>query len=275
MSLGGGGGDTQTIQKADPWEGAQPYIKDALKRGQQVTSAPYNFYNGDQIAGFAPEQELGFNLGTQRAMAGSPTLGAANRSITSTLNGDYLSPNSNPYLQQNVGQAMDDVTGRINSQFNNNNFGGSAHQETLTRNLGDVSSQMYGDNFARERGLQLSAAGQAIPLAGADYMDASALEGIGAQRQGLSQKYLDQASGQFNGANNHQYDQLSRYLDVIRAGQGVGGTTTTTQSGGAGGSSPIAGALGGAASGAGLASAMGWAGPWGAVAGGVLGLLSS
>jgi hypothetical protein len=245
FSLGGGGGGKQeTVQKADPWSGAQPYISDYLQRGQQVTSSPYNFYNGETVAGFSPEQELGFNLGTQRALAGSPTLNAANRNITSTLNGDYLNPNSNPYLQANVGQALNDVTGRVNSQFNNNNFGGSAHQETLTRNLGDTASQMYGQNFANERNNQMNAAGQSIGLANADYNDSAALQAIGAQRQGLAQQYLTGAANQFQGANQHQYDQLSRYGDVIRAGQGVGGTTTSTSKGGDSGSSDMGNLIG-------------------------------
>jgi hypothetical protein len=226
MSLGGGGSETST-QSSEPWSGVKPYLKDYLKLGQDVTKRPYEFYNGDTVAGFSPEQEMGFNLGTQRALAGSPTLNAANRNITDTLNGNYLSPNSNPYLQANVGQAMNDVTGRVNSQFNNNNFGGSAHQETLTRNLGDVSSQMYGQNYANERSNQLNAAGQSIGLANADYNDSAALQSIGAQRQGLANQYLGNASTQFNNATQFPYQQLDRYGQVVNTGTGQGGTTTT------------------------------------------------
>lgn len=222
-----GGGNSTTTQKSDPWIGAQPYLTDYLKLGQQVTKNPYQFYNGDTVAGFSPEQELGFNLGTQRALAGSPTLNAANQNITDTLNGNYLSPDSNPYLKANVDQALNDVTGRVNSQFNNNNFGGSAHQETLTRNLGDTASQLYGQNYANERGNQLNAAGQAIGLSNADYNDSAALQAIGAQRQGLANQYLGNASTQFTNAANFPYEQLQRYGNVVSQGTGAGGTTTT------------------------------------------------
>lgn len=233
---GGGGGNTTTIQKADPWSGVQPYITDYLKLGQNTTRNPYQFYNGDTVAGFSPEQEAGFNLGTQRALAGSPTLNAANQSITNTLNGDYLSPDSNPYLRANVDRALGDVQTRVNSQFNNPNFGGTAHQELLTRNLGETASQLYGQNYSQERQNQMSAANQAIPLAGADYLDSQMLQGIGAQRQGLANQYLGNASTQFNNAAQFPYDQLNRYSDVIRAGQGAGGTTTSSSNGGGGGS---------------------------------------
>ena len=225
---GKGGGKKQTsTQTSAPWTGLQPYLTDYLKRGQETTQRPYNFYNGDTVAGFAPEQELGFNLGTQRALSGSPTLNAANKNITGTLNGDYLSPNSNPYLRQNVDQAMGDVQTRVNSQFNNNNFGSSAHQELLTRNLGDVANNMYGQNYSNERSNQLSAAGQAPGLANADYLDPQVLQGIGSQRQGLANQYLGNASEQFDGAAEFPYKQLERYGKVVNNGSGQGGTTTT------------------------------------------------
>lgn len=225
----GGGGDTQTTtQKSDPWSGVQPYLTDYLKKGQAATSNPYSFYNGDTVAGFAPEQEAGFNLGTQRALAGSPTLNAANNNATSTLNGDYLSPESNPYLKQNVNRALDDVQTRVNSQFSGNNYGSSANQETLTRNLGDTAAGMYGQNYTAERNNQLQAMNQAPGLAQADYNDANYLQGIGAQRQGLSQQYLTNAKTQYDNANNFQYDQLARYGNVVSGGTGVGGTSTST-----------------------------------------------
>lgn len=241
---GGDGGGQTTVQKADPWSGVQPYITDYLQLGQQTNRNPFQFYNGDTVAGFSPEQELGFNLGTQRALAGSPTLNAANNQITSTLQGNYLSPDSNPYLKQNVDRALGDVQTRVNSQFNNPNFGGSPHQELLTRNLSDTASQMYGQNYSQERQNQLNAAGQAIPLAGADYLDSQALQGIGAQRQGLANQYLGNAQGAFQGAANFPYEQLARYGDVIKAGQGVGGTTTSTTSAQDSGGSDLGGLLG-------------------------------
>lgn len=271
---GGGGSNTTTIQKADPWEGVQPYIKDYLAVGQQVTQRPYNFYNGDNVAGFAPEQEMGMRLGTQRALAGSPTLNAANNNITGTLNGNYLSPDSNPWLKGTVNQSLNDVQTRINSQFNNNNFGSSAHQETLQRGLADQANNLYGQNYANERNNQLQAATQAIGLAGADYQDANYLQGIGAQRQALANQYLGNSSTQFNNAANWPYDQLARYGDVVRAGQGVGGTTTTTAPN-PNQSSPLAGALGGGLAGYGLANsgmlgAWGMSNPWLAAGGGAL-----
>lgn len=272
---GGGGSNTTTIQKADPWEGVQPYIKDYLAVGQATTQRPFNFYNGDTVAGFAPEQELGMNLATQRALAGSPTLNAANNNLTSTLNGNFLTPDSNPYLKGNVDRALGDVQTRINSQFNNNNFGSTAHQETLQRGLGEQANALYGQNYTNERNNMMAGTSLAPSLANADYMDASMLQGIGGQRQSLANQYLGNSANAFNGAAQFPYDQLSRYGDVVRAGQGVGGTTTTTAPN-PNQSSPMANALGGGLLGYGIADQMGWfsGNPWiGAGIGAVGGLL--
>jgi hypothetical protein len=263
-----GGGSKQpdtTTQKMEPWSGVQPYLKDYLKLGQNVTKNPFQFYNGDTVAGFAPEQEMGFNLATQRALAGSPTQNAANQQVTNTLRGDYLNPDSNPFLKGTVDRALGDVQTRVNSQFNNNNFGGSAHQETLQRGLGEQANAIYGQNYTNERNNQMSAVGNAIPLAAADYADASVLQGIGQQRQGLANQYLGLNSNTFNQAAQFPYEQLQRYGNVVSQGTGTGGTTTTT--GPQQQSSPLAGALGGAATGFSIG------GPWGAAIGGIGGLL--
>lgn len=269
---GGGGGSTNTVQKADPWKGVQPYIKDYLAKGQSLIDSPYQFYSGDTIAGFSPEQEQGMRLATQRAMYGSPTLEAANTSVTDTLSGKYLNPETNPYLKATVNQAMGDVQSRINSQFNNNNFGSSAHQELLTRNLGDVANNIYGQNYTNERNAMNSLASLAPTLAGADYGDAQQLMNVGAQRQGLAQQYLNQAQNQFNQAQQYPYQQIDRYGNMVSIGMGAGGTTTSNSTGQTA-SNPLTGALGGAAAGAGLASALNMSTPWGAGLGAAAGLL--
>lgn len=266
MSSGGGGSTQKSTSTTTPWAGVQPYITDYLNKGQAQFNTPFQYNTGDQIAGFSPEQQYALSAQTQRAIQGSPVNAAAQGNITNTLNGNYLSPDSNPYLAQNVNKALGDVTARVNSQFNNNNFGSSANQELLTRNLGDTASQMYGQNYTNERNNQLQAAGMAPTLANTDYQDIAALGDVGAQRQNLSNQYLNQANNLFT--SNYQYpqQQLDNYGNVIRTGMG-GGSSTTNTAPNPNQSNPLAGALGGAAAGSSF-------GPWGAVAGGVLGAFS-
>ncbi len=225
----GGGGETQkTTSSTTPWAGVQPSITNYLNQAQTQFNKPFQYNSGDQIAPFSPEQQYGMSATTQRAIDGSPVNAAAQKNITNTLNGDYLSPNSNPWLKANVGQALDDVTGRVNSQFSNSNFGGSANQELLSRNLGATAAGMYGSNYTGERNNQLSAAGMAPTLANTDYQDLNALQGVGAQRQGLSQQYLDQANGLYNNYNGYGQAQLDNYGNAVRTGMGGGSNTTST-----------------------------------------------
>lgn len=223
--MSSGGGSQKTTQTTTPWAGVQPYITNYLSRAQTESNTPFQYNSGDQIAPFSPEQQYGLSAQTQRAIQGSPVAQAAQNNIQNTLQGNYLSPDSNPWLKANVSQALDDVTGRVNSQFGNANFGGSANQELLSRSLGSTAAGMYGQNYASERGNQLQAASMAPTLANIDYQDLAALQGVGAQRQGLAQQYLDQANnlyGQYTGYPQQQLDEFGRAV-----GLGMGGGSTT------------------------------------------------
>lgn len=83
--------------------------------------------------------------------------------------------------------------------------------------------------------------------------------GLGQSQLGLSQM-----------PNQYNWQNLNNYASIIQPGAGLGSSATTS---GQGGSNPIAGGLGGALAGSQLGTALGMTGPWGAVAGGILGLL--
>jgi hypothetical protein len=267
MGKGGGGSTQSSTQTVTPWSGVQPFLTDYLQKGQQQYGTPFQYNSGDQIAPFSPEQQYGLAMTTQRAINGSPVVNAAQQNALGTLNGDYMNPDSNPWLKNTVDTALNDVTGRVNSQFGNSNFGSSANQELLTRNLADTASNIYSQNYQNERNRQMQDQALAPTLGQTDYTDAQALLGVGGARQGLAQQYLDQANGLYNNYIGYPQAQLDAYGNVIRTGMGVGSSSTST-SPNPNQSSPLAGALGGAATGFSLG------GPWGAAAGGLLGLFS-
>lgn len=229
FNKGGKGGGSQTSTTVNtPWSGVQPYITDYLKRSQDQSNTGFDFNEGDQISPFSPEQQYGLSMTTQRAIDGSPVMNAAQGNAFNTLQGNFMSPDSNPWLKENVDTAMNDVTGRINSQFGNNNFGGTAHQETLGRGLGQVAAGMYGQNYDSERARQMQTMGLAPQMAESDYRDAQALLGVGDARQQLSQSYLDQANGLFNQNNQFPQTQLDNYGRAVSIGMGAGGNSSTT-----------------------------------------------
>jgi hypothetical protein len=250
-----GGGDTQqSTSSSEPWKGVQPILTDYLNQGQAQFNKPFSFNSGDQIAPFSPEQQYGLAATTQRAINGSPVNLAAQNNATATLNGDFMSPDSNPWLKGAYDTAANAATGRVNSIFNNNNFGGTAHQETLGRNLTELGDSIYGGNYQQERGRQMSAMGMAPQLAETDYRDMQALLGVGDARQGLAQQYLNQQNSLFDSNNNYKQQQLDNYGNVVRTGMGAGGTSTST-SPNPNQSSGVANLIGGGLS---IAGMMGW-----------------
>jgi hypothetical protein len=268
---GGGGGSTQSqTTTVTPWAGVQPDITNYLNRARAQSNVPFQFNQGDQIAPLSPEQQYGLSGTTQRAIQGSPNNLAAQGNNFNTLTGAYMSPDSNPWLKSTVDTALGDVQSRVNSQFNNNNFGSSAHQETLTRNLGQTANDIYSGNYQQERGRQMQASALAPTLAETDYRDLQALTGVGDVRRGLAQDYLNQANGLFNQATGYNQQRLDNYGRAVGLGMGVGSNQTST-SPNPYQSSPIAGAIGGGMAGYSLGPMLGFGGPVGAGVGAVLG----
>lgn len=105
-------GTTTTTQ--DVPEYLKPYYLDLISKGQaQTNQAPADYSQSD-------------------ALLKSIMAGTAN---------PYVNQN-NPYFENTLNLALNDTQGRVNNQFRNNAFGGSANQEMLTRNLGDQSNSM-------------------------------------------------------------------------------------------------------------------------------------
>lgn len=104
----------------------------------------------------------------RKAMTGAydPLLGDATGQLRSTINGDYLNPESNPYLAA-TGDILAKSIGRsVDSQFEGaGRYGSGAYADTLARNVGNALTQLYGNNYAAERGRQASAAALAPTFA--------------------------------------------------------------------------------------------------------------
>lgn len=254
---GGGSSSSKTTSTTTPWSGVQPYLKDYLQQGQQQSQTPFQFYSGDQTAPFSPEQQMGLGMQTQRAIQGAPVNLAAQQNLQGTLSGQYM--NANPWQQQNIDQALNDVTGQINSRFGGANFGGSANQEMLTRGLASTATGMYTQPYAQERARQLQAATLAPAAAATDYQDIQALTGVGDIRRQQAQDYLNQASGLYNQYTQYPAQQLDAYGNIVRTGMG-GGQSSMSTAPNPYQSNPAATALGLASAGAGLYNQFGGGG---------------
>lgn len=151
-------------------------------------------YRGQRVANLSPDQvQAGDYFRGMNAQSSNPVgaMNAARSQIESTLAGNYLGPNSNPwagttganpYLGGNqymgespafnamLGQTLDDITGAYQRgtaadttrMFNMSGaFGGSAHQNAVSNNeanlgrtLSQTANQMRSDQFNRSAGMR-------------------------------------------------------------------------------------------------------------------------
>lgn len=262
MSGSSGGGTTTT--RTEPPDYVKPYATDYLTQAGNVANLPYTPYTGARIADFTPDQNLGFGM-TQANAIGSFQAGQdANRTLADTINGKYLTADSNPYLKGAVDQALQGVQGKVNSQFAGQNYGGSAHEQLLAQQLADTSLPIYAQNYQNERNNQLAASQYAPGLSNTNIAN---LNASGLQQQTMNQNLNDLAYNEYQQALNYPYQQLNVLQGALGTSSGYGNTTGPNPNQ----TNRTASALGGAAAGAGIGSTFG---PYGTAIGGGIGLLA-
>lgn len=250
---------------------ALPAAKGLLNRGVSLSNQAFTPYDGQRIANFDPLQTQGFGLTQNRALGGSAEENAARTNYTDVMSGKNLDPNSNPYLKGMVSSAMDQVQGRVNSQFGGNNYGTTAHQETLQRGLSDTANNIYGQAYQQGLNQQTQYASMLPTYGNLDYQNAQQLIGLGDINQNRTQQGLDIKFNDWQQGQNQSYknlDVLSSALNGATRGQG-------TMTSGAGSSNSIAGGVGGALAGYGIGNTLGGYGGYGAALGGLLGYFGS
>lgn len=240
-----------------PLPEARPYYADFLQRSQEVANQPYQQSPGTYAAP-NPYLQQGWQATANRAMQGSPTMGAANTQLQNTINGGFL--NSNPYLGESIANAQGDLTQAWNQvqrpQFDkamqrSGSFGNTGiaqtagyAADTLQKNLGRVASDMRGNAYNQERGYMQQALSMAPQFANQDYADANALLNVGNQAQQFTQAAQNQNQNWFQEAQQFPQQQLGLLGGALGLNQGS--TQTQTQPDPSKTSQIIGGALTGA-----------------------------
>lgn len=110
----------------------------------------------------------------ERGVEGSPVIDDATDLTRSVLQGDFLTPDSNPYLESTFNRAADLTQTRLASEFAGAGRDLDASLPARSEELQTLASNIFGQNFARERGLQNAAVSQALPLGTNDFTDINA-----------------------------------------------------------------------------------------------------
>jgi len=237
------GGSSTTTTAVPSWQ--QPYLENIYTRGLGLSGEPIQKYPGTTVAGFTPEQQAAQGWTTQRALLGSPLQKAGQQEALNTIQGNYLDPNSNPWLSQTYETAARDVTRKFaettmpqikNAAMGSGAYGGARQGVAegiagrgLGTELGDLASKIYGPAYQQERGLQTQMATQAPTMAAADYADISKLAAVGEEQQAMEQAKIDAAIKSWEFSQLEPWQRLGMYSNLVTGD--YGGTTSSMSSG--------------------------------------------
>lgn len=91
----GGGSSTNTVQKADPWIGAQPALTSLYQNAlDNYTKGGPQYYPGETVAPTAPATNAALDATAARAASGSPITDAAKNYTIQSILGQYLPQDS-------------------------------------------------------------------------------------------------------------------------------------------------------------------------------------
>jgi hypothetical protein len=248
---------TSSTSNIDP--ALLPYLTQGLERAQSLflTGQQPKFFEGQTFV--SPSAQTEQALAQQEALASqaSPVLQQAQQAyqqslggVGATAAGSFLG--GNPYQAQ----MMQAATRPLEQQFSNQvlpqiaslysrsgRYGSGAMQNALgqateayTRGLGDITSNIAGQQYQQERGLQQQAQLAQAQLAAAapsiysqQFLPSQQLAQVGAAREAIAAQPLQEQMARFNFGQQLPYQQLSGYLSSVY-GSPMGNFGTQTQS---------------------------------------------
>jgi hypothetical protein len=253
MSLGGGGSSqpesttTTSVTELPDW--IEPHAQKFLSKANYYAdnkNADWIFrpYQGPRTAGLTGEHEAGMGAAMDQATYGFPGQELAEAEYAKTLRGDYLDPESNPYLADTFNAAARNVADQYMygtvpqmtaSAVRNRSMGnaGQAQYEDMQRfgfgeNLNNLATNIYGPAYAMERGNMQSAMQFAPAMQEMGYRDAQTQLGIGDIRRDYAQSLINEDIMRDAERRQVPLQRLDLKSSAIQAALGGGARTTMT-----------------------------------------------
>jgi hypothetical protein len=283
--------------KIDP--SLRPYLEMALRRSEQLFFGPGpQFFPGQTYV--SPSQQTLGALAQQEALArqGSPALQQAQQSylqslggLGTTAEGSFLmgSPYRDAMIQSAtrplVQQFEQSILPGIQSAFSQaGRYGSGAQaraigqaQEATSRAIGDISSTIAGQDYARERGLMQQAqtslpqiAGMAPQMYGMQFLPGQQLGQVGAAMEQIQALPLQEQMQRYSFQQQAPYTQLQNFLSSVYGTPMASSQYAPVQPGQVNRAGSV---IGGALTGGQVANMVGVDPRYGAAFGGLLGLL--
>ena len=234
----------------------------------------------------------------QRTLANAPSTQYGSGQNPYATSANPYGGASNPYLDQTFNRAADSVQNRLSSQFAGSGRNIDASRAANASELNDLATNIYGGAYEQERNRQLQYGsqqlgigaqgyelerdraltdiqqqrqqqlgmmGMAPQIANQDYADLDRLAGVGAMREDLAGREMEDAAARWDYAQQAPGIQLDQYIARLNNQPGSSMSTSTPIY-----RNQVAGGLGGAMAGGQIGDQFGYGG-WGAALGGLLG----
>lgn len=238
----------ELVTTSSPWGPQQDPLIYGFDQARQLydQGAP-QYYPGSTVAPYGDETLQGLNMYEQQALGAQPVIDAATQQLSSTLDGDYLSPESNPYLREMsdaVGRQMtrqysEGVAPGVQGQFSRSGRSGSglfanamdSSRDTFQRGLGEMNANLYGGAYNNERNRQMQAIGYAPETSQMQYQPAAQMLNVGSMYDQKDQQNVEDDFNRYNfNENTSPYDNLGRYMGYIRGNYGGEGSQSQDNS---------------------------------------------
>ena len=222
-----------------------PYLEMGLRRAERLFfgDPQPSLYPGQMYVSPSQQTEQALAMQEQLASAASPFISAGQQGYLSSLGqigqtaaGGFLQ--GNPYQQAMVQAATRPLTQQYGEQIvpgiaslysRAGRYGSGSMERALSgateaygRALGDVTSNIVGQDYARERGLQQQAQlGQAALAQAApsfyqsSFLPAQTLAQVGAAREAIAARPLQEAIQRYQYSQQLPYQQLQGFLSSV------------------------------------------------------------
>jgi hypothetical protein len=188
------------------WRPSRQLARDVMVFARDQFGRPIQQYPGSTATPTSPYLTQGAAQLGGLAQQGSPITGSAEQLGASTLRGDYLNPQSNPWLERTFQAGARGVTNEyqnavlpgLETRFARGGVGNSSYnaalgrsQDALGTSLADLATQVYGGAYESERGRQTQALAMAPMLQQLKYADVDQMLRAGGIQQAEGQRLLD------------------------------------------------------------------------------------
>ena len=214
-----------------------PYAQTGLAGAASLyQSGGPDFYPDATFVPFARQTERGLGMLENRGMEGytprlSPQETSYGNLLQNTLQGDFLSPTTNPFLSDVYDQASTELTDTftdrilpaLSAQFgaaggSNSQIQGQLATDAagkLTDSLAKLQTNLYGQNFQQERGRQMQASQLVPQFSGLERQNIMDQFRVGQQVEDKSREILQDEINRFNYYQTRPETNLQNYLRNI------------------------------------------------------------